>query len=114
MPQIRIEYSRNLETRLDVQSVVQSAHDALVGQGIAAAQTKARAIALDACVAGDLGADGAMMHISFHLLKGRDVPLRQQYAGAIHSAVKAHLDQMNCDYKLTLEVVEMDRETYIA
>lgn len=114
MPQIRIEYSKNIAEKLDIQAMTQAAHDALVGEGIAAAQTKARAIALDACVAGELGADGYMVHISFHLLTGRDVTLRNQYSGAIHAAVKGFMDQLGAAYKLTLEVTEMDRETYRA
>ena len=114
MPQIRIEYSRNLETHLEIQAVTQAAYGALVGEGIPAENTKARAIALDHWVAGELGAEGVMVHISFHLLQGRDVTLRRQYAKAIYGAVKAFLDGLGSEYKLTLEVIEMDRETYMA
>jgi len=46
------------------------------------------------------------------LLEGRDVDTKKQYSSAILEAIKTHLAAMpKC--KLTLEVRDMDKETYV-
>ena len=107
MPHIRIEYSKSLEPHMA--DIVQKSHEALAGEGIEKDRIKTRGIALDHLAAGDEGADGQMLHATLLLLAGRDVPTKKQYGDAIKAVLDASAPS-GC--KVTLEIRDMDPETY--
>jgi len=107
MPHIIIEYSRDLDDH--IKEVTTHAHHALAKQGIDKARIKTRGIALDHAIVGDKGAEGRMAHITLLLLAGRDVETKKQYGDAIIEKVKGHLPE---DVKVTMEIRDMDPDTY--
>lgn len=113
MPHIIVEYSAKLESRVDLPEVLQGLHEALAGQGIDKARIKTRGIKLDHAVVGDKGADGLMAHTTLLLLEGRDVATKQTYGQALHAVVQERIGQSVPECKLTLEVRDMEKETYI-
>lgn len=112
MPHIVIETSKNVAEAVNRTALVEDAHNALAKELGEAIRIKTRLMVAEEVVVGDEGTSGAMMHVTLLLLEGRDVPTKQQYSGAILEAVKPHLaDIAGC--KLTLEVRDMDKDTYI-
>jgi len=113
MPHIIIEYSQNIEASIDMPALLAQTHDILAAQGIDRARIKTRGIAVSHAVVGNDGANGAMAHITLLLLEGRDTPTKQQYGTSIHEHVKGVIIQSIPDAKVTLEVRDMDKDTYI-
>lgn len=113
MPHIILEYSSDLETKTDVQSLLQGMHDALSNEGVDRSRIKTRAISLPHYVVGDQGKDGSMAHITLLLLEGRDDATKKQYSTPIHQLVKSKLSADIPNIAVTLEVRDMDAETYI-
>lgn len=113
MPHIIAEYSPNLETEIDVPTMLSDMHAAL-GEGLGGVERiKTRAIKLDHAVVGDHGASGRMIHITLLLLEGRDVDTKNAYAAAICDAAKKHTADLNDTCAITLEVRDMVKDTYI-
>ena len=108
MPHIIVEYSANLNGQVDVQGLVATLHDTLAKAGIDKTRIKTRAVALSDYRVGDL-ADGAMIHATLLLLKGRDIPTRKSYGQSLYDVLKPAAPA-GC--AVTLEVREMEPETY--
>lgn len=108
MPHIIVEYSKNLDVIMP--ELLIALRDAL-GEldGIEPDRLKLRAIGYTHCIVGNKGAGADMLHICLQLLSGRDVPTRTLYGQALHKVLKAYAPQ-GCS--VTLEVRDMDRETY--
>ena len=113
MPHIIVEYSATLEDKVSLPNVLQGLHEALAGQGIDKARIKTRGIRIDHAVVGDAGPDGVMAHTTLLLLEGRDVATKQQYGQALHAVVQERIGQSVPECKITLEVRDMEKETYI-
>lgn len=111
MPHIIVEYSKNLESQIEIPAMLQTLHTALADQGVDAARIKTRGIAVDHAVVGDQGMDGKMLHATLLLLEGRDDATKKQYADPIYAAMKAATaDITNC--AVTLELRDMAAATY--
>ena len=114
MPHIVVEYSQNLEDRVDLASLLVSMHDALVGEGIDKSRLKTRATALTHSVVGTKNANaGQMLHITLLLLEGRDDLTKKKYGDAIHATAKDAVLKEYPDAAVTLEVRDMAQATYI-
>lgn len=114
MPHIMIEYSANL-TELNVTKLMQDCHHALDGlHNIATERVKTRAIKLDHFLVGHHGQNGQMIHVTLKLMTGRSSEARQELARILYDTVRTHLPQGRYpSAALTVEVVELDKETYI-
>lgn len=108
MPHIIVEYSPDLEERSDLPALLQTLHEALAAQGIDAARIKTRGIALTHAYVGTQGFAGSMAHITLLLLAGRDTATKKQYGDVLHGLAKAAIQ----DAAVTLEIRDMDKETY--
>ena len=113
MPHIIIEHSNNIEPEVNVQKIVEDAHEALASQGIDKGRIKTRAVAVNNFSVGDKGKEGAFVHITLLLLEGRDIPTKQQYGQAIHKAVQVQVADKIAGCAITLEVRDMVTEAYI-
>ena len=113
MPHIIMEYTKSLGEHVNMNDLVQAMHNTLADQGVDAGRIKTRAIPLDHVVAGDLGLGGLMAHTTLLLLEGRDIAIKQQYGNAIHTIMKVYIEPLAPECKLTLEVRDMEKETYI-
>ncbi len=114
MPHLILEYTKNITDNVDVPNLTQSAHDALVGQGLDKARLKTRAIEITHSVVGEANVnEGQMVHMTLLLLEGRSVELKQQYARAVHDVVKEAVQSSYPNCAVTLEVRDMVKDTYI-
>jgi len=93
-------------------ALVDDAHNALAKELGDVSRIKTRLIVAEEVCVGEHGTAGAMMHVTLLLFEGRDVDTKKQYSAAILDAIKTHLAAMpKC--KLTCEVRDMDKETYV-
>ena len=113
MPHIIVEHSQNLEPQINIPNLLQNLHQALTDCGIDQARIKTRAVRLEHCIVGAHGPDGMMAHVTLLLLAGRDIPTKKQYGQALHDVLCAHIRENHPDCALTLEVRDMEPETYI-
>ena len=115
MPHIVIEYSNNLDS-LNIGALVHDCHHALNGlHNVTTDRVKTRAIKLSDFCVGTSDEKGQMMHVTLRLMTGRSIDARQELAKKLEDVVRKHLsvDQYP-NAALTIEIVELDRETYIA
>ncbi len=110
MPHIILEYSKSIETHVDISAALSDMHDTLAAQGVDKARIKTRAVSLEHNIIGDTGPTGQMIHVTLLLLEGRDVATRQQYGQALYDILQPYVPEA-CS--LTLEVREMHKDTYI-
>lgn len=115
MPHIIIEYSNNLPT-VNITNLIHDCHHALDGiHNVTIDRVKTRAIKLDDYLVGVHGEKGQMIHITFRLLTGRSVEARRELAQILYDKAKAHIPaDIYPNAALTVEVVELERETYLA
>jgi len=112
MPHIIVEYSKNLGDAIEVPNLISNLHDTLSEQGIDKSRIKSRAIAYNDVVVGDKGASGYMMHITLLILKGRDTDTKKLYGDTLHQVMKDAVKGMDVECSTTLEIREMNKETY--
>lgn len=112
MPHIIIEYSANLTPKIDVPLLIRELHGALDGlYNVTQDRLKTRALKLDDYLVGIHGQAGQMVHITLKLLTGRTVEARKEMGGVLANVARKHIP---AESALTVEIVELDKETYIA
>ncbi len=112
MPHIIIEYSSNLLPHLNVQTLTEELHGALDGlYNVTQNRLKTRAIRLDDFLVGINGKSGKMVHITLKLLTGRTTEARKEMGEILASVTKKFIP---AETALTVEIVELDKETYFA
>ena len=112
MPHIIVEHSKNLGESIDITRLISNLHDMLSNQGIDKSRIKSRAISCDNVVVGDIGASGYMMHATLLILEGRDDATKKQYGDALNQVMKDAVKDMDAKCSTTLEIREMNKETY--
>lgn len=115
MPHIVIEYSSNLQT-MDVKALVNDCHHALNGiHNVTLDRIKTRAIPLEHFSVGVHEEKGQMIHVTLKLMTGRSPEARQEMAKILQEAARKYMPEGQYpNSALTVEVVELDRATYIA
>lgn len=111
MPHLVIEYSRNLETEIDIPVLLGRLHSALAAAGIDQARIKTRGIALSHVVVGNAGEMGRMIHATLSLLEGRDIETKRLYGDPLYALMKHAVEQIGA-CAVTLEIRDMVRDTY--
>tara|TARA_B100001989_G_C24546209_1_gene470967 strand:+ start:3066 stop:3410 length:345 start_codon:yes stop_codon:yes gene_type:complete len=112
MPHIIVEYSKNLEELFDLPDMLIDMHEALAGKGIEKTRIKTRGISIDHAIVGDTGHEGAMMHCTLLLLEGRDIETKKDYGDALHHVMSHKVANIIDHCAVTLEIRDMDRDTY--
>jgi len=114
MPHIVLEYTQNLIASVDVPKLLADLHHALAAQpDIDLKRIKTRALVIANSVVKDRDHnDGQFMHVTVSVLEGRSATLRKQYGQALYDILMAARPEKFPDCALTLEVREMNRETY--
>lgn len=115
MPHIVIEYSNTLAD-LDFKGLIHACHHAMNGlHNVTTDRVKTRAIKLDDFEVGIHGTTGQMVHVTLKLMTGRSIEARQELAKILHDVVREFMPQEKYpNAALTVEIVELDRATYIA
>lgn len=114
MPHIVLEYAPTLEWALDLPNLMPALHVTLAAQEtVDVNRIKTRAIAVQHVVVGAENHPPEMVHVTIKILKGRPAALQKTIALALQSAVRQKLDA-HPKAHVTVEIVELDPETYCA
>lgn len=111
MPHIIIDYSPNLETRLDVAGLCRVLRDAAVATGILPlAGIRVRATACSHVVIADGNPDHAFLDISLRLRAGRSQTDKERATAAIFAAAEAYCADVlaTSSFMLSFEMRDID------
>ncbi|RJL26520.1 5-carboxymethyl-2-hydroxymuconate Delta-isomerase [Bailinhaonella thermotolerans] len=112
MPQIIVEYSAALADVFDRRGFALAVHaqaPAMLGND----GYKTRFRPLDDVVIGDGAAENAMAHVEMGILSGRDAETRKRLSALVLDLLGEHLrPPAHLRVQLTVEIREMDRDTY--
>ena len=103
MPHFTIEYSRNLEPRVDIGAVVQVVRNAAVETGIfPLGGIRVRAIRCEHYAIADGRTDLGFLDMVLRLGEGRDLAIRKKAGEHIFKALSAHLEPVFAGGKFAL------------
>jgi 5-carboxymethyl-2-hydroxymuconate isomerase len=103
MPHFTIEYSGNLDTRLDMGEVVELVREAAVETGIfPLGGIRVRAVRCEHFAIADGNSTFGFLDMVLRLGEGRDLATRQQAGEYIFKALSAHLDPVFAQTKFAL------------
>ena len=111
MPHVQIDYSPNLERRLDIAGLCRTLRDAAVASGILPlAGIRVRAIKADHVVIADGQPDHAYLDISVRLRGGRTDAAKAEATALIFAAAEAYCAEVmaTSSFMLSLEMRDID------
>ncbi|WGV17296.1 5-carboxymethyl-2-hydroxymuconate isomerase [Fuscovulum ytuae] len=111
MPHIQIDYSANLEERLDIAALCAVLRDAAVATGILPlAGIRVRATACSHVVIADGNPDHAFLDISLRLRGGREAEAKRRATESIFAAAEAFCAEVlaTSSFMLSFEMREID------
>ena len=114
MPHFTIEYSANLDHRLDIGSVCEVVRKAAVETGIfPLGGIRVRAIRCEHYAVADARQDYGFLDILLRIGEGRDLATRQKAGEHVFKALSAHLDPVFAQIKfaLSFDMQINDKET---
>ena len=113
MPHFQIDYSANLEDRLDMYGLCKVLRDAAVETGVfPAAGIRVRATACTHVVIADGDPRHAFLDLSVRLRAGRDLEVRKRATEVIFGAVEAYCNNImtSSPFMLSMEMSDIDPE----
>jgi len=113
MPHFHIDYSANLEARLEISGLLTVLRDAAMETGIfPLAGIRIRATACDHWIIADGNPDHAFLDISIRLRAGRSAEAKKQATGHIFAAAEAFCADVmaTSSFMLSLEMRDIDPE----
>jgi len=113
MPHFQIDYSRNLEDRLDVFGFCDVVRKAAIETGVfPLAGIRVRAVACDHVVMADGDPKHAFLDMSVRLLAGRDLGTRKAATAAIFATAEAFCAEVmaTSSFMLSMEMRDIDPE----
>lgn len=111
MPHIQIDYSANLETRLDIGGLCRVLRDAAVETGVLPlAGIRVRATAATHCVIADGNPDHAFLDISLRLRGGRSEAAKAEATAHIFAAAESYCAGVmeTSSFMLSFEMRDID------
>lgn len=113
MPHLIVEYSANLESRLELEALMAKLRDVAVAGGVfPLAGIRVRAARRDRYLIADGDPAHGFVHVMARIGEGRAEAERRAQAQALFDALRAHLEPLCCDQvgglALSLEMVEID------
>ena len=111
MPHIHIDYSRNLEARLDLPGLLTALRGALAVTGVfPLAGIRVRAVAVDHVVMADGDPKHGFLDISLRIGAGRDAATQTRVLDGVFAAAQAFCgpDMARRSLMLSMELREMD------
>lgn len=113
MPHFTMDYSSNLDGKVDFDALCRVVHSEILGSGLfEVGAVRVRAIRCEAYAIADLLAENAFIDMSFRIGQGRSDDEKKRTGDAIFSAVTRHLSTLfeTPHFALTLEIREIDPE----
>jgi 5-carboxymethyl-2-hydroxymuconate isomerase len=114
MPHFTIEYSANLDSRIDIGAVVEIVRKAAVETGIfPLGGIRVRAVRCEHYAIADGSGNPGFLDMVLRLGEGRDLATRKKAGEHIFKALSAHLDPVFADSKfaLSFDMQINDKET---
>ena len=111
MPHLSIEYSANLDARIDMSALCAIASEAILATGLfEPGAVRVRAFGAEAYAVADRLPENAFIDMSFRIGRGRSGEERKRAGEAIFAAVSDHLAGLFATphFALSLEVREID------
>lgn len=103
MPHQIIEYSANLESRIDIESVVDGLHEVATGiEGLPLGGLRTRAAKREAYQVADGHPDNAFVHVILKLGHGRPVEKRREFGEALFAALCNLLEPVSSSSPLAI------------
>ena len=103
MPHFTIEYSANLDKRLDMAAVVEVVRKAAIETGIfPLGGIRVRAIRCEHYAIADARQDYGFLDMVLRIGEGRDLPARKKAGEHVFKALSAHLDPVFASSKFAL------------
>src|SRR5262252_7771101 len=113
MPHLIVEYSANLETELDVPSLVRTVHEAAIATGVfPLGGIRTRAQRRDVYCIADGNPANRFLHLDIKIAAGRPLEVRKRAGDAIFGAVSGHMAPIFARHPLaiSMEIMEIDPE----
>lgn len=113
MPHFHIDYSRNLETRLNMPGLLVCLRDAAVATGVfPLAGIRIRAVAVDHVIVADGNPDHAFVDMTIRIGAGRDDAIKARALDAIFAAGQAFCRPVmeTSSFMLSMELREIDAD----
>jgi 5-carboxymethyl-2-hydroxymuconate isomerase len=113
MPHLRIEYSANLESQVDLRSLCHLAHKAVLATGLfEVGAVRVRAFRTEHYAIADLLPENAFVDMSLRIGAGRNADEKKRAGEAIFAAVSDHLSQLfsTPHFALSFEICEIDAD----
>ncbi|MEZ5759332.1 MAG: 5-carboxymethyl-2-hydroxymuconate Delta-isomerase [Emcibacteraceae bacterium] len=108
MPHCVIEYTRDIEKKVDMSALLDVAFEAVLSSGhFDRASIKARAIAFDIYKSGQSRDD--YIHVKLRILSGRTAEEKNFLSDHLVAALGPHIGNTK---SLTVEIIDMDRGSY--
>jgi 5-carboxymethyl-2-hydroxymuconate isomerase len=114
MPHFTIEYSANLDARVDMTKTVEVVRKAAIETGIfPLGGIRVRAVRCEHYAIGDGNPDFAFLDMLLRLGEGRDLKARKEAGEHIFRALSAYLDPVfaRCKFALSFDMQINDKET---
>lgn len=112
MPHLTFEYSRNLDATL-VPTLLRAANEALLRTGhFDEADIKSRALGFDDFVIGIAGLPRAFIAARLSMLSGRTPEAKRDIAQSLLTALTSALPQTGIDLQMSVEILDIDRDSY--
>lgn len=111
MPHLTVEYSTNLERRVDMAAVVRAVHEAALGTGVfPEGGIRTRAARRDLFLVADGNDENAFVHVSARIGAGRSDEIRRKAGERIFESLSAVLEDAYASGPLaiSLEISEID------
>jgi 5-carboxymethyl-2-hydroxymuconate isomerase len=103
MPHQIIEYSANLESRIDIESIVDGLHEAAMGiDGLPLGGLRTRAAKREAYQVADRHPDNAFVHVILKLGHGRPLEKRREFGEALFAALCDLLEPVSSSSPLAI------------
>jgi len=115
MPQVTLEYSRNIVREIDFQTLFDDLHKALADVGrIKIENCKSRAVAYDIFYVGQGEPGGAFVHLDVRFLEGRTPEMKQKIGEELLNILKRYYLPApdGCDIQITVELNDIQRRSY--
>ena len=108
MPHCIIEYTKELETRININELMNAAFESVASSGLFNnTAIKARAIAIDQYKSGLERND--YIHITVRILSGRTAEQKKYLSETVMNGVKPFIGNTK---STTIEIVDMDKDSY--
>ena len=114
MPHIVIEYSANLESRLDVPGLVRAVHETAVGTGVfPLGGIRTRAARRDIYRVADGNPENAFVHMVARIASGRDLATRKRVGESLFATLCDRLTGVydSTPLGISFEIQEIDPDT---